>query len=269
MNDLRRNLAPVTDRAWLEIEEEAKRTLVSYLSGRKLVDFKGPMGWDYSSVNIGRYKKPAKAPAAGVESRIREVLPLVELKIPFKLSREELDCIDRGAEDVELGPVADAARKLAHAEDNIIFYGYKEAGIKGICDGSPYRAVTNEAKFTENPLVIAEAMNELKESGVDGPYAIALNPDLYNTLAKTLKGGYAVVRHVQKLIDEGPLIWAPALKGALLVSLRGGDFELVTGRDISIGYDSHTKDEVSLYLEESMTFRSLGPEAAIRLTESR
>lgn len=269
MNDLRRELAPITEKAWEEIEEEATTTLKNYLAGRKLVDFNGPNGWDFSSVNLGRHKALKKSPVNGVDTRIRQVQPLVELKVPFELSRDELDCVDRGADDPDLDAVTEAAKKLALAEDRMVFYGFAEAGIKGICSESPYKVVTSESKFKENPLILSEAMNVLKEAGVSGPYAIALNPDLYKTLAETLKNGNAVIRHVQRLIDEGPIIWAPALKGALLISLRGGDFELVVGRDISIGYSDHTRDSVSLYLQESLTFRSLGPEGAIRVIDNK
>ena len=42
--------------------------------------------------------------------------------------------------------------------------------------------------------------------------------------------------------------------GALLVSTRGGDYELHLGQDLSIGYLSHDADSIELYLEESLTF---------------
>ncbi len=61
------------------------------------------------------------------------------------------------------------------------------------------------------------------------------------------------------------MVWAPAVDGAVLVSLRGGDFELEVGQDLSIGYQDHDADGVTLYLEESVTFRAISPEAAIGL----
>jgi uncharacterized linocin/CFP29 family protein len=64
---------------------------------------------------------------------------------------------------------------------------------------------------------------------------------------------------------DGPVVWAPAVDGAIVVSQRGGDFELVVGQDISIGYTDHDAESVSLYLEESLTFRVDSPEAAVRL----
>ncbi len=51
----------------------------------------------------------------------------------------------------------------------------------------------------------------------------------------------------------------------MLVSLRGGDFVLDSGQDISIGWQGHDDDVVRLYLEESFSFHVATPEAAIAL----
>ena len=42
MNNLHRELAPISDAAWSEIEEETTRTLKRYLAGRRVVDFPAP-----------------------------------------------------------------------------------------------------------------------------------------------------------------------------------------------------------------------------------
>jgi uncharacterized linocin/CFP29 family protein len=108
-------------------------------------------------------------------------------------------------------------------------------------------------------------VSRLRAEGVEGPYGIALGPRCYQGVMETTqRGGYPVLDHVRSILS-GPIVWAPAVGGAVVVSLRGGDFELVVGQDISIGYRSHTDSIVSLYLEESMTFRAVGPEAGIAL----
>jgi uncharacterized linocin/CFP29 family protein len=50
-----------------------------------------------------------------------------------------------------------------------------------------------------------------------------------------------------------------------VLSLRGGDAELVVGQDWSIGYLDHDARDVRLYLQETFTFRVLTPEAAVPL----
>jgi uncharacterized linocin/CFP29 family protein len=69
---------------------------------------------------------------------------------------------------------------------------------------------------------------------------------------------------VRDLID-GPLVWAPGLDGAVVLSMRGGDFQLTVGQDFSIGYLDHDAERVRLYIEESFTFWLQTPEAAVPL----
>ena len=54
MNHLLRDIAPITDAGWEELEDEARRQLVASLAARKLVDFSGPRGWQHSATNLGR-----------------------------------------------------------------------------------------------------------------------------------------------------------------------------------------------------------------------
>ncbi|HUG89242.1 MAG TPA: family 1 encapsulin nanocompartment shell protein [Planctomycetaceae bacterium] len=262
MDDLRRELAPIATDAWTEIESQARTTLKTYLAARKLVDLRGPLGWDYSAVNLGRVRQ-GQAAADGVQARVRQVQPLIELRVPFELSRSELDDVSRGAADPDLDPLLDAARRLALAEDRLVFYGHADGGVRGLCPASSHRPVPMVDDEAEFPRAVLEAVEALREAGVAGPYAMALSAEAYKRLGRTTAGGgYPVIRHVQRFID-GPIVWAPGLDGAIVLSQRGGDFELAVGRDISLGYLDHDRNVVHLYIEESLTFRVLTPEAAI------
>lgn len=265
MDDLLRELSPITRSAWERIDDEARSALKVTLAARKLVDFVGPQGWSFSAVPLGRARALEQPPSEGVQGALRLVQPLVELRAPFRLARAELDAIGRGARDVDLDAVRLAARALALAEDRAVFNGYPAAHITGLCEAAAADAVTLSPEYEAYPASVAKALAQLRSAGVDGPYALALGPRCYAGLTQTTtKGGYPVLHHVQKLV-EGPLVWAPAVDGAVLLSLRGGDFELVVGRDVSIGYLGHDRGHVELYLEESFTFRTLGPEAAVPL----
>ena len=264
MNDLQRELAPVCAEAWDAIDDEARTTLKVTLAGRKIVDFCGPLGWDRSAVGLGRTEALARPPREGVVASIRKVQPLVELRVPFELSRRELDAIARGARDADLGPVTQAARTIAMAEDHIVFHGYPEGGIEGICRAARSEALTITSDYENYPALVAAALAKLRTAGVEGPYGIALGPRCYAGLTTTTSGGYPIMQHVQRLLD-GPVIWAPAVDGAAVASLGGGDFELTVGRDLSVGYQGHSSASVQLYIEESLTFRVLAPEAAVPL----
>jgi uncharacterized linocin/CFP29 family protein len=264
MNDLLREHAPISAQAWEQIDAEAKRTLEVLLAGRRLVDFKGPLGWQTAAIPTGRTEVLSTPLQDGVTARIRHVLPLVEIRIPFEVPRAELEAIGRGAADADLTAVRNAARLAAVAEDRAIFQGYGAAHIDGIFAASSRYSLTIPDQFERYPDVVAEATHRLRSEGVGGPYGIALGPRCYTGLTRSTDRGYPIIDHVRQLLD-GPIVWAPAADGAVVMSLRGGDFELTVGQDFSIGYLDHTSTSVLLYLQESFTFRVLAPEAAVPL----
>ena len=268
MNHLLRELAPVSDPAWEAIEEEASRTLRHFLAARKVVDFSGPHGWEHSAETLGRVDSLQAAPAEGVDAAARRIQPLAELRTPFELSRRELEAIDRGSRDYDLQVVIDAARQAAMAEDAAVFHGYDAAGIAGISESTPHAPVVIGDDYNQYPGTVARAVATLQTVGIGGPFAIALGPRCYTGVIETTEhGGYPVLEHI-RLILGGPIVWAPAVDGAVVVSLRGGDFQLTCGQDFSIGYLDHDADRVRLYLEESMTFRALSPDAGVALVYS-
>lgn len=265
MNDLRRELAPITDGAWEEIDAEARQTLEHLLAARRLVDFDDDGGWATSGVGLGRTRVLDAEPADGVRAQLRQVQPLVEFRTEFELSRDELDAVARGAADPDLDPVREAARRAATAEDHAVFHGYEAGAIEGIARSSPHETVRISDDYLQYPAHVSSAIAQLRAEGIGGPYALALGPRCFSGLMSTLtSGGFPVYDLAKRLVD-GPVVWAPALDGALVLSMRGGDFELVSGRDLSVGYETHDATTVRLYLVESFTFRVLGPEAAVYL----
>ena len=263
MNNLHRELAPISDAAWADIDAETTRTLKRYLAGRRVIDVHGPGGVDVSAIGTGHLKSIA-APDEGIVARQREVKALVELRVPFELDRQQIDDVERGSEDSDWQPAKDAARKIAYAEDRAIFDGYPAAGIGGIRQGTSNPIITLPADVRHYPDAIAQALNQLRLVGVNGPYSVLLSADAYTALAETSDGGYPVLEHARKLVKD-EIIWAPAISGAFVLTTRGGDFDLHIGQDVSIGYLSHTDSVVRLYLQESFTFRMLTAEAAVAL----
>ena len=263
MNNLHRELAPISDAAWAQIAEEATRTLKRYFAGRRVVDMPAPGGATLASVGTGHLRQIA-APDDGIAARLRESKPLVELRVPFELSREAVDDVERGANDSDWQPVKDAAKKIAFAEDNAIFGGYPDAGIIGIRQGTSNPVMTLPTEVRHYPDAIAQALSQLRLVGVNGPYKVLLGADAFTALSETSDHGYPVLEHVRRLVED-EIIWAPAITGAFVLTGRGGDFELTLGQDTSIGYLSHTDTVVRLYLQESFTFRHLTSEAAVAL----
>jgi uncharacterized linocin/CFP29 family protein len=263
MNNLHRKLAPISEQAWEQIEQEAARTLKRHLAARRVVDVIGPKGTDFSAVGTGHVQKITSGDA-GIQASLREVKAVLELRVPFALTREAIDSVERGANDPDLQPLKDAARKIALKEDGAVFEGYDAAGIPGIRRGTSNPAITLPAKVDDYPIAVAKAVSELREAGVNGPYTLLLGEQAYTLVSGTTHAGYPIVRDIKNLVD-GDIIWAPAIEGGVVLSTRGGDFELHLGQDISIGYLSHTESAVHLYLQETFTFLHLTAEAAVML----
>ena len=261
MNNLHRELAPISEAAWAQIQEETSRTLKRYLAGRRVVDVKGPGGTGLSAVGTGHLRSIA-APRDGIIARQREVKALAELRVPFELDRQAIDDVERGANDADWQPAKDAARQIAFAEDGAVFEGYAAAGITGIRQGTSNPPMTLPADVRHYPEAIAQGLSQLRLVGVNGPYAVLLGADAYTELAETSDYGYPVLEHVKRLVDD-KIIWAPAIAGAFVLTTRGGDFDLHIGQDVSIGYLSHTDAAVRLYLQETLTFLLLTAEAAV------
>jgi uncharacterized linocin/CFP29 family protein len=264
MNNLYRELAPVTDEAWAEIEQEATRTFKRHIAGRRVVDCTGPTGATTAAVSTGHLLDVA-SPGDGVIAHLRDSRPLVRLRVPFTITREAIDDVERGSQDSDWDPVKDAAKKLAFAEDRAIFEGYAAADIQGIRAASSNPGLALPEDPRDYPDVFAQALSELRLAGVDGPYSVLLSADAYTKVSETTEHGYPLREHLNRVVD-GDIIWAPAIDGAFVLSTRGGDFDLQLGTDVSIGYLSHDATTVQLYLQETFTFLNYTAEASVALS---
>jgi uncharacterized linocin/CFP29 family protein len=266
MNHLHRDLAPISDTGWALVDDEAKGRLTTYLAARKLVDFDGPHGWTHSATNLGRITN-ISGPSEGVAAAHRKVLPLVELRAEFKVSRVQLDDGDRGAIDIDFDELDEAVRQIAIGENVSVFHGFGAGGIRGITESTSHAPIVHEGDMSKYPNAVAQAVNALRQSGIAGPYGLAICPKTYTRIVETTEhGGHLLFDHLHQILG-GPLVWAPGVDGGVVISLRGGDFILDSGQDLSIGYLSHDADVVRLYLEESFSFRVIEPDAAVALVD--
>jgi uncharacterized linocin/CFP29 family protein len=260
MNFLKRERAPITDRAWKYVEEEAARALRANLSNRHVVDVAEPKGFDFSAVNLG-VLDPSHQVEQGVHYGVRKVLPLVELRVPVELDIWELDNLERGATDVDTQTVTEAALKLASFEERCVYYGFAPAGIQGLQAGQFGEVGSLGEDVARYSDVVARAALLLNDRGVDGPFALVLGSKPFRLL-HSFQSSDPPRQQIAKLLG-GPILHSEVLDGGFVLSLRGGDFELTLGQDASLGYDWHDRQKVHLYLTESFTFRVLSPEAVV------
>jgi uncharacterized linocin/CFP29 family protein len=259
MNVLKRHMAPIIDDAWSEIDNQAKRALSTHLSARRFVDVDGPLGWNYTAVPLGRLDLPKEQKEIGVQYGVHKVQPLVELRAFFELDIFELDNIVRGAEDLDLEPLIKAAVDVARFEEKVVYNGFAPGQIKGLLSSCPHKPLTIGTGRDKVMSAVVSAVSALTQGSVSGPYVLVAGPKLWEFIC-TASGGYPLKKQIEKVIG-GDIVLSPFLKDGLIASVRGGDFKLILGQDLSIGYQSHEKGKVRLFITESFTFRVIDPTA--------
>ena len=220
MNLLKRESAPISPAAWKAIDDEPRRALKVKLAARKVVDVDGPFGWELGAVNTGRLAILPNQPAADVGAGVRETLPLVELRTSFQLEQVALDSITRGLQAPDLAPVADAAERIAKAEDQIVFRGYSEAQVPGMLESGSHDAVAMKGEAAERFGAVVQAWQTDQSAGVEGQYGLVMDERMYSETLQSADDGYPVVQRISDLIG-GPIVRAGTLDGGALVSLRG------------------------------------------------
>jgi uncharacterized linocin/CFP29 family protein len=265
---LQRTLAPIPDAAWDEIDEIARTRLEGNLSARYVADFCGPKGYECSSVNIGRTTACTVHEDEDVQCCVREVLPLVEIRVPFNLKLSELMNATRGAKDVEWDALEKAAVKAARFEEDAIYNGMKCLEAPGILETATNKPVDLPSDLADYPGAVSQAMLGLQTAGIPGPYTLVLGGKAFRPLNNVMPSGRSLRAVVSEQIG-GDVLWSPALKdGGVLMASGEGNFELTIGQDFSVGYcchGGHDEDDLCLFLVETFAFRMLEPRAAVEL----
>lgn len=267
MDILKQQLAPINSKAWEEIHEVAKDVFENILSARKFVDVDGPFGWDFAAVNMGKLTVPKNQKTGDINIGIRNVKPLVEIRMPFKINIWDMDDIVRGSEEIEFEDLENAARKIAEFEERSIYYGLDHAAIEGITNSTAHKPLSYQNKPDSFMQAITEAVFTMKNSHVTGPYTLVMNTEKWKEISSMFTG-YPIKKQLRELID-GQIILTQNLKDAMVITERGGDFKFTLGNDISIGYNQHDAKNVDLFFTESFTFRVIDPAAVILLKNTK
>lgn len=250
---LYRELAPISNEAWKEIDERAKEVLKSYLSARKVVKVNGPKGLDFNVITEGRLE--GVKDQGEVYYSNYKVTPLTEARIEFEIDRWELDNIQRGAKDVDYEPLEKAMEEIALFEENAIYNGLSGTPIVGIDKSVELESIP----FGKDPTSIMESITKgiikLKESYQEGPFTLVVNEEAYKRILSK-ETAYPLDERIEKLIG-GKIIFSHVVNGAYLLPYNHEDLELTIGRDFAIGYQAHDIKKVRFFVTESFTFRVL------------
>lgn len=263
MNDLlRRQQAPIAPAAWQAIEAQARELLAANLSARKLIDVSGPHGWHHAAVDLGRLDPGLETAADGVMYGIRKVLPLVEVRVTFSLDLWQLDDVVRGARDPDLEALIGATSQLVAFEERAIYHGFEPAGIVGMAQASHHEPCALSRESATWPAAIAHAAVALRLGGKPPPYVLVTGPAVYEAIERDANS-YPLRKQIESLIG-GEILLAPYARGAFLLPADcAGDFELVLGQDVSVGFERREGRDVQLFLTESFTFRVIEPRSVV------
>jgi uncharacterized linocin/CFP29 family protein len=259
MDILRRSSARLSDRVWKELDDAAASTARNVMTARRIATFDGPRGWDYIAAPLGTMTACATREGKAVVC-VPEVALLAQIRADFSLPWSAVEAFERGGPALDAAPAETAAREVGLAEDRLAYSG-DPVGTGFLED--PRSSRFRLGDWADPARVIADlvrAVEMLDRLTVPGPYEAVLSPDRYYAYLSAANRGYPVTRHTKAIVADVHRCLVMRDGGALF-SMRGGDFILTVGGDLSVGYRSHDRDSLHLFCVETVSPQTLDPEA--------
>ena len=252
MDILKRDLAPISTKAWAEIDKRAKEILMHYLSARKFARIDGPNGLEHSAVTEGRINVHHDEL---LNYGVFNVKPLIEPRVSFKMNRWELDNIERGAKDINMDSLDEAVKRIALFEEKAVYSGLEEAGIEGLEKSSAHEVITLGDTESEILANVSKGIMILESFIAPKPYSLVVGEQLWYKL-NSIGREISLVSRIEELTG-GKVIVSRSIEGAILLPFDNENIELSIGEDFSVGYQEHTETEIKLFITETFTFRVL------------
>ena len=157
--------------------------------------------------------------------------------VPFSVSRATIDDASRGAQRLDLDELEAAVRTLGEAENAARLPRLRRRRHRRASPRSR-RTTPSRCRPTSRriPTSVAKAVNTLRVVRHRRPVRARHRAAGFTAIIEsTERGGLLLLDHLRQILG-GPVVWAPGVEGAVVLSLRGGDFVLDCGEDLSIGY---------------------------------
>ncbi len=265
MSWLRRERAPWSDDVWNRIDEAVTGTARHFMAARHVADFDGPHGWEFVAVRLGTTSQsPLENASTRAQVATPQVVMLAEIQCSFYLPFSNLEVWERGGPAFDTGPAEEAAREVAHAEDQLAFYG--GAGSTGFLSSSrsPRIAIGDWANPSQLVSDVLNGVAKLDAAGIAGPYTLVLDEAHYYTYHAAGVNGFPVAKQLKSVIHR--VVRSQVIRGGGIFSTRGGDFIVTVGGDLSVGYVGYDSKNVQLFVIESLAAQLITPEAVCVLT---
>lgn len=267
MDPLNHAGAPLPDEVWREITDSAVEAARDMLTARRFLEIEGPFGVGLTTIELGNddyCRTPSEGEAGAVLGR---ALSVPMLRKTFRLSIRRVAAHLQYGQPLDLSPVDDAAEAVAAREEEFIYYGQPEFGLPGLLTAEGRIAATGGDWSDVDQALndVLSAVTRLDEAGFRGPYALALEPALYNGLFRRYPGTDMLqLEHLRRLCTKG--IYKAPIQGGAVIDPRVG--RIILGMDLSAGYAAQDGIHYQLFLAESLVFRLDEPRAVCTIGAS-
>lgn len=265
MDVLRRGSAPLSDHTWKAIDQAVVQEARHVLSARRIATFDGPKGWEHLATPLGTMTT-CPTGRGGASVCVPSLVLLAEIRVEFALATALVEAFERGAPTLEADAAEAAAREVALAEDRLLLYG--DPVGRGFLTGTESPRV-QLGDWSRPGAVVSDllrAVETLDKLGIPGPYEALLSTERYYAyLRATTEGGYPAARQLRHVLGGVHRAMVMQEAGAVF-SMRGGDFVVTVGGDLSVGYRAHDETSIHLFCIETVTGQAVTPKAVCILT---
>jgi len=260
---LHRQDAPFKSSVWEKIDHVVVEAASGQMSGRRLLNVKGPFGLGLKSISGGDVEVSEKTTGGSVMTAARPV-QLLMIRSRFSLPIRDIAAFEESGLPMDLAAAAQAAVDCARQEDRLIFNGSESTWTKGLLnsEGSLSHNLHDWADMHQSADDIIEAVTRLDNAGFHGPYALGLSSDLYNKLFRRYpQGNMTSLEHIRQIVTDG-VYKVPAIeRGGVLLCAREAFAHIILGQDLMAGFVGPSGHEYEFVLFESLALRLVRPES--------
>lgn len=267
---LHRDDAPFKQSVWEKIDQAVVEAASSQMSGRRLLNVRGPYGLGLKAISGGDAEVSEKTTGGSVMTAGRP-LQLLMIRSEFSLPIRDIAAFEDSGLPMDLAAAAGAALDCARQEDRLIFNGSESTWTKGLLnsEGSLSHNLKDWTEVHRAADDIIEAVTRLDQAGFHGPYSLGLSADLYNLLFRRYQeGNMTSLEHIRQIVTEG-IYKVPAIDhGGVLLCAREAFAHIVLGQDLMAGFVGPSGHEFDFVVFESLALRLIRPESVCVLRKS-
>lgn len=243
------------DAAILErMEAMATSEARKILTARRFLPVEGPFGLGYLAATVGNDDQRQHA-AHGATTIIARTIPVPMIFRHFTMSRRRVSAHTELGQPLDFGQLAQATQELAAREEELIYMGDPEFGLAGLCTVEN-RNHLDAGDWNDVEQVLRDvlaAVTLLDDARFHGPYAMVLEPCLYNNLFRRYPAGSDMLQidHLKGLCTQG--IYKADIRGAVLAAPEAGT--LLVGEDLTVAFTFPDSAHFNFTVRESIVLR--------------